>query len=297
MKNKPLSLLLACLLLTAILFSAVLPAGALPRDATQDSAAPQICINNETGYKALIIDEDMLLTEHERTELIEDMKALTAYGNVAFWTTAEYHSNEIEQARQKRKELFGMDSGAIFVINMKIRKLTIQSYGLINQYLTDSKARSITDNVKSYATNKQYYLAARNAFAQMYDVVRGEVIPEPMKYTSYAVLALLVGMLAVLTFTLSKYANPLIEDTKQIADSAEPREHACSEVKVTHLATDKKYGALPTLLQSVLHIIFTSGGGGGGGRSSGSSGCSSGCSSGSSGCGGGGCGSGGSSSF
>ncbi|MBQ5641600.1 MAG: hypothetical protein IIV05_07305 [Ruminococcus sp.] len=139
-------------------------------------------------------------------------------------------------------------------------------------------------------------MAAKNAFEQMYDVLIGEIIPEPMKYTSYAVLALLIGMLAVLTFTLSKYANPLIEDTKQIADSAEPREHACSEVNVTHLATDKKYGALLILLQAVLHIIFTSGGsGGGGGCSSGSSGCSSG----SSGCGGGGggCGSGGSSSF
>ncbi len=88
-----------------------------------------------------------------------------------------------------------------------------------------------------------------------------------MKYTSYAVLALLIGMLAVLTFTLSKYANPLIEDTKQIADSAEPREHACSEVNVTHLATDKKYGALLILLQAVRGC----GGGGGGCGSGGSS--------------------------
>ena len=157
MKNKPLTLLFTCLLLTVILFSAALPVGAQTVDATQDSAAPQSYINKETGYKALVIDEDLLLTEQERIDLIED--------------------------------------------------------------------------------------------------------------------------------------------TKQIADSAEPREHACSEVNVTHLATDKKYGALLILLQAVLHIIFTSGGGGG--RSSGSSGCSSGCSSGSSGCGGGGggCGSGGSSSF
>ena len=295
MKNKPLTLLFTCLLLTAILFSAALPVGAQPLAATQDSAAPQSYINKETGYKALVVDEDMLLTEQERIDLIEDMKPLTAYGNVALWTTSEYHSNEIEQARLKRKELFSMDSAAVFVINMKIRKLTIQSYGTINQYVTDSKARSITDNVKSYASNEQYYLAAKNAFEQMYDVLIGEIIPEPMKYTSYAVLALLIGMLAVLTFTLSKYANPLIEDTKQIADSAEPREHACSEVNVTHLATDKKYGALLILLQAVLHAIFTSGGSGGGGCSSGSSGCSSG----SSGCGGGGggCGSGGSSSF
>ena len=96
MKNKPLSLLLACLLLTAILFSAVLPAGALPLDATQDSAAPQICTNNETGYKALVIDEDLLLTEQERIDLIEDMKPLTAYGNVALarscsaWTAERF---------------------------------------------------------------------------------------------------------------------------------------------------------------------------------------------------------------
>ena len=297
MKNKPLSRLFACLLLTVLLLSAILPAGAAPLAATQDTAATPSFVNSETGYKALVLDEDALLTEDERTQLLEDMKPLTEYGNAAFWTTSEYHSNEIEQARVKRRELFGMDSAAIFVINMKIRKLTIQSYGLINQYVTDSKARSITDNVKNYASGKQYYSAAKNAFEQMADVIRGEAIPEPMKYSSYAVLALLIGMLAVLTFTLSKYANPLIEDTKQIADAAEPREHACMEVNVTHLSTDKRYGALPNLLISILHIVFTSGGsGGGGGCSSGSSGCSSGgCSSG---CGGGGgCGSGGSSSF
>ena len=61
MKNKPLTLLFTCLLLTVILFSAVLPVGAQPLAATQDSAAPQSYINKETGYKALVVDEDMLL--------------------------------------------------------------------------------------------------------------------------------------------------------------------------------------------------------------------------------------------
>ena len=257
-------------------------------------------VNPETGYRAVIRDEDDLLTDEEELLLIGDMKPITEYGNAAFWSTGVHTSNEIDQARQKRKELFGFDSAVVFAVNMNNRKLTIQSIGKINEYVTDSKARSITDNVKSYASSKDYYSAAKEAFSQMYNVIRGENIPEPMKYASYAVLALIIGLIAALAFVFSKRANPLTEDTKQFAE-AESADSFCRDVKVSVVSKDTEPGLVPSILMFFLDAVIStvgSGGGSSGGRSSGgrsSGGSSGGFGGGSS--GGGGCGSGGSASF
>ena len=70
-----------------------------------NAASPIKYTNSETGYKVVLIDDANLLTFMEENKLIEDMKPLTKYGNIAFWTTTEKSYNEIEQARLKRKEL------------------------------------------------------------------------------------------------------------------------------------------------------------------------------------------------
>lgn len=259
------------------------------------SAAEKTYQNTETNYKALIMDDEDLLTDEEEAKLLQDMQPLTEYGNIAFWTTTENTSDEVDQARLKRKELFGFDSAVVFAVNMNNRKLTIQSIGKINEYVTDSKARSITDNVKSYASSKDYYSAAKEAFSQMYNVIRGENIPEPMKYASYAVLALIIGLIAALAFVFSKRANPLTEDTKQFAE-AESADSFCRDVKVSVVSKDTEPGLVPSILMFFLDAVIStvgSGGGSSGGRSSGGS--SGGFGGGSS--GGGGCGSGGSASF
>lgn len=272
--------------------------------------------NPETKYRAVIIDNENLMTEEERSLLIRDMIPLTEYGSVAFWSTKESASDEIDQARLKRRELFGLDSAVIFAINMKERKLTVQSIGAVNEYVTDSKARSITDNVKRYASSKDYYKAASEAYGQMLTLIEGGIIPEPMKYTGYAVLALIAGLICALAFIFSKKANPLIEDTQQFMDKPGAQKNVCQNAKVKLVTSDRELGFVPKLFFFIFDLIFGSigaafrGGGSGGGSGCGSSGCgssgcgSSGCGSsgcGSSGCGssggGGGCGSGGSSSF
>ncbi len=253
--------------------------------------------NPETGYRAVILDEDDLLTDEEELQLIGDMKPITEYGNAAFWSTGIHTSNEIDQARQKRKELFGFDSAVVFAVNMSNRKLTIQSIGKINEFVTDSKARSITDNVKSYASSKEYYTAAKEAFSQMYNVILGENIPEPMKYASYAVLALIIGLIATLAFVFSKRANPLTEDTNQFAES-ESADYCCRDVKVSVVSKDTEPGLVPSIFLFFLDVVISTGGSGGGGSSGGFGGFGGGSSGGgSSGGGGGGCGSGGSASF
>lgn len=174
------------------------------------AAATPVYENPSTGYKVLVIDEADLLTDSEEKQLAEDMKPLTEYGNIAFWTTTEYHYSELEQARLKRKELFQSSSGCIFVINMNIRKLTIQSYGEINGLVNDSLARSITDNVSKYASSQQYYVCAKNAFEQILAVCEQKYISEPLKISGYVVISLMLGLILAIGIAFSRRHNPLL---------------------------------------------------------------------------------------
>ena len=154
--------------------------------------------NSSTGYRVVILDEIDLLTASEERQLLDDMMPLTEYGSVAFWSTREDASDELEQARLKRRELFELSSGSIFVINMNLRKVTIQSYGAMYDVITSSRANSITNNVRNYLTRGEYYAASRMAFSQMNSLMHGNRIAQPMKILSNACIALMVGLMLML---------------------------------------------------------------------------------------------------
>ncbi|MEE0957644.1 MAG: TPM domain-containing protein [Ruminococcus sp.] len=263
MKTKLLAFCTALLLIIALIASSAMCAGA-----AEESEDGVMYTNPETGYRVVIIDELGLLSGSEADMLADDMKPITDYGNAAFWTTQEYTSNEIDQARVKRYDLFGYDSAVIFSVNMNVRKLTVQAYGDILKSVTPSVARSVTNNVKDYATRKEYYNCAKQAFEQMHQVIRGESIAEPMKYTSYAVIALMTGVIIALCVAFSKRCNPL------------RREY--SHASVTGSGTVITGDLHMSLVRN--ETIHVSSGGGGGGFGGGGGG-------------GGGCGGGGSSSF
>lgn len=229
--------------------------------------------NPETGYQVLIADEDDLLTDADERLLVEDMKPLTDYGHAIFWSTNKSTFDAVDQARQFRKDSYEFDSASVLAINMASRKITIQSYGELYKFINDSKARSITDNVSHYATSKMYYNCAKEAFAQMYATASGEAIAEPMKYISYVVIALMLGVILALAIAFSKKFNPLRK-------AVEPPETTGSGILMTAPA------AMALVRTETIIVQSSSGGGfsGGGGGFSGGGG-------------GGGCGGGGSSSF
>ena len=268
----------AAIFVLMLVFGSVIAVGA------QEKHPDAQYTNPETSYQVLIIDELSLLTESEQAKLAEDMMPLTQYGHAVFWTTDEYAYDAIDQARIKRKELYYFDSAAILAINMGSRKISIQTYGTIRDYINDSKARSITDNVSHYATSKDYYRCSQDAFQQMYRVVEGEYISEPMKYTSYAVISAMLGLIIALSIAFSKRFNPLRRAYQKAslmtAGTAVTGPIEAYEVKREKIYVSSGSGS-------------SSGGSGcGGGSSCGGGGCGGGSS-----CGGGGCGGGGSSSF
>ena len=154
----------------------------------------------------VILDELGLLSSTEAEQLRQDMEPITAFGNVAFWTTDQYARDEVEQARLKRRELFGLESGIILVINMNVRKVSVQSYGTINDTITADRANTITNNVRNYLTKGDYYGGASTAFRQIFRLLDGGRIPQPMKYLSNAAIALMLSLMLMLPFAF-RYAS------------------------------------------------------------------------------------------
>ena len=167
--------------------------------------------NPETGYSVYIIDDAYLLSESEEEALVEDMKPITDFGHIIFWSTKTGAINEISQAQDMRFIVCGDESSGIFAINMKEHTVTFQSDGKIYEYVSRSYARSITDNVSGYASSGDYYSCASEAFSQVLSVLRGNRIAEPMKYISFVVIGLMLSFVIVVGLVFSKWLNPLIK--------------------------------------------------------------------------------------
>ncbi len=136
------------------------------------------------------------------------MLAVTEYGNVAFWSTRAVTSDVVEQARLKRRELFGLTSATIFVVNMSIRKHTIQSYGAIEDVVSTGRANTITNNMRNYLTREEYYEGARIVYEQICTLMQKGRIPQPMKYLSNGCIALLAALMLLLRVVI-RYSSTL----------------------------------------------------------------------------------------
>ena len=161
--------------------------------------------NERTGYSAVIADEADLLTSAEEAKLLDEMYPLTEYANIAIYTVDTPTSKaDYERARQKRVELFGSTANAaIFTIDMYLRRIVIQRRGNMESYFNNSRANNITNNVASLATQKKYYSVCSTAMDQMYRVIQGRAVPEPMRYLSIAVIALMLGCITAFIVALS----------------------------------------------------------------------------------------------
>lgn len=151
--------------------------------------------NTDTSYQCLIEDDANLLTQSEEEALLEDMMPITGYGNVAF-KSIDYNATTTESyIKSYYRQAFGTSSGTVFLIDMDNRNIWIFSDGKIYRTITQSYANTITDNVYTYATKGDYYSCASKAFGQMYDLLEGRRIAQPMKYISNALLALVFALL------------------------------------------------------------------------------------------------------
>ena len=115
--------------------------------------------NEETGYVYVLDDSADFLTDSQENSLQKQLYDLTAYCNVAFVTTTEHSKSSTEDfAADYFDDVFGPhDNGTIFVIDRCLNEIYLYSDGQAHKIITNSRARSITDNTYTYARDKDYY--------------------------------------------------------------------------------------------------------------------------------------------
>lgn len=222
--------------------------------------------NPDTGYCVVMEDEADLLTGRERDELAAVMQDITAYGNAVFKTIEENGSSTESFAKNYYKSRFGAESGTVFLIDMDNRNIWIFSDGAIYKTVTTAYANTVTDNVYRYASRGDYYTCAAEAFGQIYALLEGNRIAQPMKYISNALLAVILALL--INFGLVSYFARLKSPGEdEILKNIEKR-FSYTKPVATYTHTSKIYDPVSTDSGSG----GSSGGGGGSSGGSGSSG-------------------------
>ena len=168
--------------------------------------------NVESGYYTLLEDNANLLTAAEEESLLEIMEPSSQYGNVYFLTVNSHnYSSTYSLATASFEESFGYENGVIFIIDMQERMLWITGMDDIQYIITDNYCDTITDNVYTYAGEGDYYTCAKVAFEQIYAVLEGRNIPQPMKYICNfllsLVLALIINYFVAMGLSKKKAAN------------------------------------------------------------------------------------------
>ena len=175
--------------------------------------------NPDTNYVVYMNDEYDLLSDEEESGLINEMIPLTEYGNAGFLSCENNSESTSQYSARVYSSLFGTESGTLLVIDMGQRMLYIKSNGAISEIVSNAYSNTITDNIYRYASEGDYYTCASKAYGQVYTLLSGGKIAQPMRYISAALLALILGLMInyMIVRTVSK---PRKADTEEIIDAA-----------------------------------------------------------------------------
>lgn len=221
-----------------------------------------------SSHEAWINDEADLLSDSEETLLLEDMEALTDYGNVIFLSTDSYSGfSTAAYAHAFYQQYYGNSNGLVFYIDMYEREILIDCNGDISYTLHSGHIKSITDNVYRYASNGDYYSCAANTFNQCLTVLEGGKIAQPMKHINNVILAL------ILAFIINYYIVRATSQNKKASSSelVDAINHHCRIFNTREHFTNqtRKYSPTSSGSSGGSHGGGGHSGGGGGGHSSG----------------------------
>ena len=233
-----------------------------------DKNSGTVYTNSETGYSVIIEDDASLLSNDEKIQLAETMKDITPYGDVAF-KSIDYNPYSTETYIERYyNSIFGTGSGTVFLIDMDNRNIWIYSDGSIYSTITTAYANVITDNVYTYASDKDYFTCANKAFIQEAALLHGRRISQPMKYISNALLAIAIAIL-INYFIVRQTSRVRKASDNEIVNGVFAN-NAFNNVSVNFIRQTRTYS--PRSSSSSGSSGGHSGGGGGGGGHSGGGG-------------------------
>lgn len=162
--------------------------------------AQVVYTNPDTDYQVIIEDDANLLSNEEEEALSKLMMETTEFGHALFKTIDSNFSSTESFSKQYYKDTIGTKSGTLFLIDMVNREIWIHSDGQVYSTITKSYANTITDNAYKEASAGNYYNCASTVFTQINDLLVGHRIPQPMKYISNLLLALILALLINFVF-------------------------------------------------------------------------------------------------
>ena len=165
-------------------------------------------IRASSGEFELLIDDSAdILTAEEENRLEKDMTKLLEYGNILFVSENVEINDAYSAAVAYYYKNFGYENGTIFYINMKSRYIYIYSEGDNGKILTKMKSNIITDNVYKYASIEKYYECASEAFSQIYTVLNGGKIAQPLRYICSMIIALISSFMVCFIYAYFSSQN------------------------------------------------------------------------------------------
>ena len=219
--------------------------------------------DDDNGYRVIIEDEADLFTDSEEAALKEQLQGILPYGSAAIVTNDEYNYDAAELAEERFREFFGNGSATLLMIDMYNRRIQIFSDGAIYKTVSRAKANEITDNIYTYATDGDYYMAAKKTFEQIETILSGGRITTPMKYATNAAFAFgIVLLINFIIITAQRKKKNTTTLTNALAyESGRGNITAVQSVNATMLTQKKSR-----------HVESSGGSGGGGGGFSGGGG-------------------------
>ena len=229
--------------------------------------AEEVYKNEETGYSVYIDDDVDILTTEEEEKLKDDMIKITSYSNVAFVSVDNLARNSTDSyAIDYYNKTFGGSNvkGTMFIVNMteNNRFMLIRSNGGIDKIITNAKSDIITDNYYKYAKSKDYYECAKGVYSQIYTLLDGGKISEPMRHISNFILAIYISFIFCYMIVMNT-----VKQKKQNRLNTYENTFDMKDINATYIGQKKVYSP-----QSSSSGGGSSGGGGGGGGGGGSSG-------------------------
>ncbi len=206
--------------------------------------------NSDSGFDVVINDEAGIISDDEELALSNDMYPLSYYGNVVFLSTNRKGNGQHQIAHDYYYDLFNTESGTLLLIDMYERIVYIYSDGANLKTVTNSKAELITDNIYSYLGKAKYYEGSANAFSQVYTLLEGGKIAEPMRYISNIFVSTIIGfsITFIYAFKKSRISSAtkaeVLEKTKIkfIINKINPKKNGERKVRCYDVSTGGSYG-------------------------------------------------------
>ena len=160
------------------------------------------------GNDVRIVDNADLLTDMEELKLFEEIKDLSQYGHIMFYSEDRVSGSTNEYIKSWYNGQYGRESGTVFFVDMKNRQIYIFSNGHNYSVISKTVADNITDKTWTYAHDGDYYTCASKSFEQLGIVLNGGKISMPMKYISNALFSIGLAMLICYWFAAARSKAP-----------------------------------------------------------------------------------------